>query len=195
LTDDRQRYRHHFRCRACATRFHVDRLTADPNKVNPKCPKKGCLGKVKQSFQDDVGMDVGAGKAPGVVGANIQTMAYDAAMNIAMSDHSMTDIQDHSRPGAIYRSGEATAPKLPMHLQAQADGFWKGPQKQRPLTLKPDLSPIFGGGPQQAAQPGNFSASVPSAIAPILSARPAGSSPVPNHRVIADDPAPFSRRG
>jgi hypothetical protein len=186
MTDDRQRYRHFFRCKACATRFHVDRLTADPAKLKtPACPKKSCKGKVKASYQADVGMDVGAGKAPGIVGANVQTKAYDRAMEITMADHGMSDIQDASRPGAVYRPGESTAPKLPMHLQKQADSFW-GSQQQKPATrtAKVNMSGIFGQ-PQQAPAPvAQFKADSGTALDPILKHRPPGSSPVPEHTVI-----------
>ena len=102
---ERALYRHNLRCRACAHRFHVDRVTDDPNRVSPRCPR--CAGKTKQSFVADVGMDVSAGKAPGVVGANVQVAAYDRAMEITMQDHQMTDIQDSSRPGSVYRAGES----------------------------------------------------------------------------------------
>lgn len=187
LSSSTPKFRHHFRCRSCATRFHVDRVTDDPNKVHPRCPRRGCSGKVKQSFQDDVGMDVGAGKAPGVVGANVQNVAYDRAMEITMADHQMTDIQDSSRPGAVYRPGESTAPKLPMHLQKQADQFWGG-QQQKPRTrsAKVDMSPIFGERATNAGAPAaQFKADSGSLIEPILKHKPAGSSPIPPHTIVA----------
>jgi hypothetical protein len=180
MSDDRQWFRHSLRCRACANRFHVDRLTADPDKVRPKCPK--CGGKTKESFMADVGMDVSAGKAPGVVGS-ISAKAFDAAHEIAMADHGMTDIRSDARPG------ENSVPRLPQHLQNQVDGFWQGGQKPKTRTGRVDLSPIFG---ERANQPGaqqpsgtKFTADAPSSIAPILNHKPAGSSPVPAHTVVA----------
>lgn len=185
---DRPRYQHWFRCRACATRFHVVRVTDDPAKVKtPRCPKKSCGGKAKPSFVPDIPMDVAGGKAPAVTGANVQVSAYDRSMEIAMADHQMTDIQDHSRPGAIYRGGESTAPKLPAHLQAQADGFWGGAQKPKTRSAKVDLSPIYGQRATDAGAPAaQFKADAGSLIEPILRHRPAGSSPIPAHTVIAE---------
>ena len=183
---ERALYRHNLRCRACAHRFHVDRVTDDPNKVSPRCPR--CSGKTKQSFQADVGMDVSAGKAPGVVGANVQVAAYDRAMEITMADHQMTDIQDSSRPGSVYRPGESTAPKLPAHLQRQSDQFWGGnQQKPKARTAKVDMSPIFGERAQNnGPAPAQFKADSGSLIEPILKHRPAGSSPIPAYTTIAE---------
>jgi hypothetical protein len=119
------------------------------------------------------------------VGANVQTRAYDTAMQMTMTDHQMTDIADHSRPGSVYRAGEPTAPKLPMHLQSQADGFWAGPQRQKSRTAKVDLSPVLGS--QAAPPPGvaPYRADSGSLIEPILKHRPTGSSPIPPHTIVA----------
>ena len=132
-------------------------------------------------------MDVAAGKAPGVVGANVNNVAYDRAMEIAMADHQMTDISDISRPGSVYRAGEPTAPKLPVHLQKQADSFWGGnKQKEKTRTAKVDMSPIFGDRAVAAgAAQAQFKADSGSLIEPILKHKPAGSSPVPEHVTIA----------
>ena len=186
--DDRPRYRHHFRCRSCATRFHVDRLTADPAKVKtPKCPKKGCAGKVKESFQADIPTDIAAGKAPGVIGANVQNRAYDFAMETTMQDQQIGDISDHSRPGSVYRAGEATAPKLRQDLQQKADSFWGGQQpKQQTRTARVDMSPLYGEratGTQQAQFRADTQAA--SLIEPILKHKPTGASPIPAHTVVA----------
>lgn len=177
MTDDRQRYAHPFRCKSCGGRFQVVRFTADPDKVKtPKCPRKSCGGKAKQSFMEDVGMDVAAGKAPGVVGS-VPVLAYDASMKIAMEDHQLTDIQDH------HRAGEATAPKLRPDLQAKADGFWGGnQQKPRTRTAKVDMSPIYGERATGGAPPGaRFSADSAPAVMPILTSKPEGSSPIPKY--------------
>lgn len=186
MTDDRQRYKHFFRCRVCAERFSVIRLTASAEGLNPRCPRKSCGGKSRESHVPDIGMDVAAGKAPGVVGANVQVRAYDTAMEMTMTDQGMTNIQDHSRPGAVYRAGENTAPSLPMHLQQKVDSFWGGQQKKA-KTARVDMSPIFGeratsGGPA----PAQFKADGGSLIEPILKHRPTGSSPVPVGPVVAD---------
>lgn len=187
--DERPRYLHKFRCKACGNQFGVTRFTADSSKVKiPNCPRKKCGGKAKQSFMDDVGMDVAAGKAPATT--SIMANAYDTAMRFAMEDSQSTDIQDHSRPGAVVRNGESTAPKLPAHLQPMAENFWGGQRKkQNTRTARADLSPVFG---QRAidAQAGapavgsRFSADNAVGVAPILTAKPTGTSPVPDHRVI-----------
>jgi hypothetical protein len=184
----KQKYRHYWRCRICAGRFSTVRYSADATAMSPRCPKKTCGGKTKESFVADKGLDVSEGRAPGVIGANVQTAAYDAAMNITMQDQGLGDIQDHSRPGAVQRAGEPTAPKLPQHLQSQADNFWGQSQqnKQKTRTAKVDLTPVFG---QRAVDAGagsaQFKSEAGSAIAPILKHRPPGSSPIPAHVVIA----------
>jgi hypothetical protein len=191
VTDDRQRYRHFFRCRACGDRFSVVRMTASGDGLNPRCPKRACGGKAKQSFTADVGFDPAEGKAPGVVGANVLVRAYDMALEMTAQDQGLTNIQDHSRPGSVVRMGEPTAPPLPAHLQQQASNFWSGPQKQKARTGKVDMSPIFGSRAGSVPQP---QAVIPpmgkqadtSLIEPILRARPTGTSPVPVGRVVAD---------
>jgi hypothetical protein len=181
MSDDRPRYRHWFRCRIDAHRFYVDRLTADSSKVKiPKCPK--CGGKAKESFQADIGMDVSAGKAPATT--SIQATAYDMALQMTMEDQKETDIRDNARPG------ENSAPKLPAHLQPLADNFWGGNRRQqKQRTARADLSPIFGAraAAAQGGQPAigtPFTADRGIGIAPILTAKPEGSSPIPEHRVL-----------
>lgn len=187
--DERPRYLHKFRCKACGNQFGVTRFTADSSKVKiPNCPRKKCGGKAKQSFMDDIGLDVSAGRAPST--PSIQATTYDLAMRMAMEDSQSTDIQDHSRPGSVVRNGESTAPKLPPHLQPQADGFWGGQRKkQNTRTARADLSGIFGER-ATAAQAGapvmgqNFTADRGVGIAPILTAKPTGTSPVPSHVTV-----------
>jgi hypothetical protein len=187
MIDERTRWRHAFRCRTCGGRFSVLRLTPDPAKVRtPACPRKRCGGKVKASFQEDVGFDPAAGIAPPIVGANNQVRAYDTALQMVAEDHGMTDIRDN------VRAGETSVPALPPHLQKMADGFWGGAMKQPPQRRgKVDLSGIFGeraiaaqnGMP--AATP--FTAGQGAAIEPILrhpGKRP-GDSPIPAHQIIA----------
>lgn len=184
MTDDRQRYRHFFRCKACGDRFSVVRMTASGDGLNPRCPKRACGGKSKQSHVPDIGMDVAAGKAPGVVGANVQVRAYDMALEMATQDQGLTNIQDHSRPGAAQRMGEGTAPPLPAHLQAQANAFWGSQPKQKTRTAKIDLSPVLGKGAAPQPGVGAFKADSGSLIEPILRHRPAGSSPIPAYTSI-----------
>lgn len=121
-------------------------------------------------------MDVAAGKAPGVVGS-IPVLAYDAAAQIAMADHGMTDLQDHRR------QGEATAPKLRPDLQQKSDNFWGGnQQKSRTRTAKVDMSPIYGERATGGVPPGaRFSADSAPAVMPILTSRPEGTSPIPKY--------------
>lgn len=182
---ERALYRHHLRCRACAHRFHVDRVTADPDRVRPHCPR--CRGKTKQSYVPDIGMDVSAGRAPGVVGANVQTKAYDITMENVMREQQLGDVQDHSRPGAVYRAGEPTAPKLPAHLQVQADNLWGSASNRSTRTAKVDLSGVLGATPAINGQPPGqrYTADAPSAIAPIVKSKPPGSSPIPPHTIVA----------
>jgi hypothetical protein len=139
--DDRPRYRHWFRCRACAARFSVDRLTPDPERVKtPRCPRKSCGGKAKASFQADIPMDVAGGKAPGVIGAP-SVIAYDMAMDAAAHNAGLTNLVDKPR------YGESSVPKLRPDLQHKVDNFFgpaNGAPKQKMLTKRADLSGIFG---------------------------------------------------
>lgn len=144
--------------------------------MNPKCPK--CQGKVKQSFVEDKGFDPADGKAPAVVGGNVQTKAYDMALDICAQDQKLGDIQTHRY------EGESTAPKLPTHLQKQADAFWGGQQKKS-KQMSVDLSPIYGNRAQPAVQGQRFVADRGAPIEPILKSKPEGSSPVPPHITIA----------
>lgn len=175
MSDD-QLYRHSWRCRACAHRFHTVRKTADPSGMNPRCPK--CKGKTKESFVEDRGFDPAAGKAPAVVGANVQVKAYDMALDICAQDQQLGDIQTHRY------EGENTAPKLPSHLQKMADGFWGG-QQQKTKQMSVDLSPIYGNRAQQSLPGQRFVADRGAPIEPILKSKPEGSSPVPPHTIIA----------
>jgi hypothetical protein len=180
--DERPRYRHFFRCSGCGNRFHVDRLTADSNKVKtPKCPRKACVAKVRQSHMPDIGMDVSAGRAPAAT--SIQAIAYDTALRWATEEQGVTNILD--RP----RQGESSAPPLEPRLQKLSEGFWGGPRKQNTRTARVDMSGIFGeraiaAQQGQPATGAKFTADQGVAVAPILTAKPQGSSPVPDHTVI-----------
>ena len=182
MSDDRPRYAHWFRCRTCGNRFHVDRLTADSSKVKtPKCPRKSCGGKSKESHVPDIGMDVSAGRAPSTT--SIHATAFDLAYKWQMEEQRTTNILDSARPG------ESSAPPLEPRLQKLAEGFWGGNRQQKPRSARADLSPIFGeraaaaqaGAPPMGAK---FSADNAIGVAPILTAKPTGSSPVPDHRVV-----------
>ena len=182
MSDDRPRWRHHFRCRVCATRFHVDRLTADSTKVKtPRCPRKSCGGKARESHVPDIGFDPAEGRAPATT--SVQAQAYDLAHKWQMEEQQTTNIKDNVRPG------ESSAPPLPAHLQTMADGFWGGKRKQNTRTARADLSPIYGAR-ATAAQGGQpaigtpFTAYRGLGIAPILTAKPEGTSPIPEHRVV-----------
>ena len=185
-TDDRVKYRHFFRCRTCATRFHVDRLTSDPDKVKtPKCPKKACGGKARASHVPDIGFDAAEGRAP-AVGGSPSARNFDTAMQMTMQDHGMTDINDTMRPG------EVSAPKLPHHLQTKADNFWgpgnKQQQQQQPAMRKGkvDLSGLYGAAATGGSSPpppgvSKFTAGEGHAILPVLKSQPTGSSPIPKY--------------
>jgi hypothetical protein len=173
-------YRHFWRCRMCSNRFHTDRATEDASAMNPRCPK--CKGKAKESFVADKGFDPGEGKAPAVVGANVQVKAYDMALDICAKDQGLTDIQTHRY------EGEGTAPKLRPDLQRQVDGFWSGAQKRTKKTAV-DLSPIYGDRAKPPANATRFKADTGSLLDPIMrgpNAQP-GASAVPAHTVIAGD--------
>jgi len=139
MTDERPRYAHWFRCSCCGGRFSVVRLTADPAKVKtPKCPRKRCTGKVRQSHMPDVGMDVAAGKAPGLVGS-AWARGYDMALDAAAHNAGLTNVIDNPR------YGESSAPKLPPKQQALADSFWGKPAAPaKTITKRVDLQGIFG---------------------------------------------------
>lgn len=188
MSDDRPRYQHFFRCRCCSHRFSVVRFTSDPAKVKtPKCPLKKCGGKSRESHVPDIGMDVAAGKAPAQVGSNF-ARAYDYALNVAVEDHGLTDIQD--KPYV----GENTAPKLRPDLQARADSFWGGgkkkPSQPAMRNMKADLSGLYG---ERATRGNDPNAPLlvknggMSAVEPILRApdRIPGDSPVPKTQTLA----------
>ena len=182
MPDNRPMFMHMFRCRTCGNRFGVKRLTDDPTKVKtPRCPRKKCGGKSRESHVPDRGFDPAEGRAPATT--SIQAKAFDLAHQWQMEEQRTTDIRSDARPG------ESSAPKLEPRLQALSDGFWGGKKQQKTRTARADLSPIFGER-AAAAQSGSpmigqhFTADNAPGIAPILSAKPTGSSPVPDHRVV-----------
>lgn len=97
-----------FRCRVCALQFRAQTREGDPD---PACPNLDC-----GAVQTPIGLDVSAGRAPGI-GGNIMVKAMDATANMVMADYSMTDL-------ASARQGESMAPKLPPEQQRRADAFF-----------------------------------------------------------------------
>ena len=177
----REGFIHYFRCRGCGNRFGVTRLTADPAKVKtPRCPRKLCHGRVRQSHQEDIGFDPAEGKAP-AQGGSLPVRAFDTAMEMTMQDHGMTDIRDDARPG------ESSVPKLRPDLQQKVDNYWGGPKKQT-RRGRVDLSGMYGSRTPQVngqAPAMKIDAGGGSHIAPILQSRPTGSSPIPAYVDIA----------
>jgi hypothetical protein len=162
----------------------VKRLTADPAKVKtPKCPRKSCGGKSRESHVPDIGFDAAEGKAP-AVGGSLSGRAFDYAMQTTMADHGMTDIKD------TMRAGENSVPPLPPRLQQQADSFWNPKQAPAQRRGRVDLSGLYGAAASQGAPPPGvqkFSAGEGHAIAPILNSQPTGSSPIPRHTIVGGD--------
>lgn len=107
-----------FRCKSCALKFRAKVHEGDPD---PGCPHCDVV-------QTPIGLDVGAGKAPGI-GGGLMVKAMDYTADAVMQDHGMTDL-------ASARVGESMAPKLPTHLQKQADAMFN-PQRR---------GEMFGGG-------------------------------------------------
>jgi hypothetical protein len=147
----------------CGNRFEVIRLTDNPSKVNPRCPRKACKGKSKESHVADIGFDASEGKAPSV-GGSIVVRSTDLAMEVGMANAGITNINDRAR------YGEISAPRLAPHLQAQADQFWGNGRKalagQR--RARANVAGLLNGSPppSMAASP-NFSFSSDAAMLPI----------------------------
>ena len=87
----------------------------------PKCPNLNC-----GVTQTPRGIDLSIPRAPGIIGESLQTKAIDESAKIVMEDYKMTDLRDDVRPS------ETAAPKLPPHMQAQADAFFVGRGKRNP---------------------------------------------------------------
>lgn len=97
-----------FRCTECGLRFRAATYEDDPP---PECPNEDC-GKV----QTPIGLDVAAGKAPGI-GGHPFVKAMDKTADMVMADYGMTDL-------ASARQGESMAPKLPPAQQERADAMF-----------------------------------------------------------------------
>jgi hypothetical protein len=128
-----------FRCRECAMVFRVRMRGTDPD---PICPNLEC-----GAAQTPIGMDVSAGKAPGV-GGNVLVKAMDGTADMVMKQYGMTDL-------ASAREGEAMAPKLPPEQQMRADAMFDPAARARlwggmnPLGAA--INQIAGGGIAAAA--------------------------------------------
>ena len=109
-----------FRCKGCGLTFRAATREGDPD---PACPNLQC-----GAVQTSIGLDVAAGKAPGI-GGGAMVKAMDYTANQVMSDYGMTDL-------ASAREGESMAPKLPPEQQRRADAMFD-----------PKLrAEVFGGG-------------------------------------------------
>lgn len=89
------------------------------NDPDPVCPNLEC-----GAAQTPIGLDVAAGRAPGI-GGNPFVKSMDATANIVMKDYGMTDL-------ASARVGESMAPQLPPHQQRRADAMFD-PRKRAEL--------------------------------------------------------------
>jgi hypothetical protein len=101
------------RCTDCGHKWRFKAFSADksgddvPVQECPKCEK----------VQVDIGMDVAAGKAPGI-GGNPAVRAMDISMEITAEQYGLTNLETDGRVGATM------APKLPAQQQAAADGMF-----------------------------------------------------------------------
>ena len=102
-------------CTACGHKwkFKAFSYTQDASDVpDPACPK--CA-----NVQQDIGLDVAAGKAPGIGGSSI-VKAMDYAMETTAEDYGLTDLKTDGRVGATM------APSLPPVQQQRADAMFSG---------------------------------------------------------------------
>jgi hypothetical protein len=103
-----QRFNITYRCRACAMKF---KAVVYEDETDPPCPNLDC-----GVIQRTVGLDVAAGQAP-AVGGSLAARATDAAAQMVMEDHKMTDLKD-----AKYE-GETMAPGLTASQRAMGSMF------------------------------------------------------------------------
>lgn len=119
---ERSQYEFSWRCRDCGHKWKRKIYTDNPLLVDdPPCPK------CKKVRQQRAGLNdiIESGKAPAYTGTNVRVQAQDAAAEIIMQDHKLTDLAGPTDT----RTGESSAPKLPANLQKMADGFFS-PKKQ-----------------------------------------------------------------
>lgn len=124
-----------FRCTGCGLRFRAKIYEDDPD---PPCPNADC-----GTVQTPIGLDVAAGKAPGI-GGNALVKSMDQTADMVMQDYGMTDL--HSA-----RHGESMAPKLPPNQQARADAMFDPKKRAEAMgggnpLLAAAMSQIVAGG-------------------------------------------------
>ena len=107
-----------YRCRVCAVKFKAEVYDGDPD---PTCPNLDC-----GAVQTPVGMDVAEGRAPSI-GGSLVARATDAAAQMVMEDHKMTDLQDATR------EGDTMAPRLTIAQQRVADGMFSAQKRQQSM--------------------------------------------------------------
>ena len=117
--DPRQKWKVALRCRECGHAYkrtlRADNEMELADLPNPPCPK--CKHVKAAAAQ----MDWVAGDAPSIGGSNV-ARASDAAAEMIMQDHKLTDIRGPTET----RHGEVSTPKLAPHLQSLADGMFGG---------------------------------------------------------------------
>lgn len=113
------------RCQRCSHKYSFTADSHDPegaditDKPCPRCSK----------VQKTRGMDVSAGKAPGI-GGSLAVKAMDLAADITMQNHGLTDLKSDGREGATM------APSLPHGQQVRADAMFAS-QKARVDMIGP----------------------------------------------------------
>lgn len=111
------------RCLDCGHKWKVKVFSAtdDASDIpDPECPK--CSAKVTP-----IGMDVAAGKAPGI-GGSPMVKAMDMTANTVMREYGLTDLKSDGRQGATM------APSLPPPQQAAADGMFDPRARAKSMT-------------------------------------------------------------
>lgn len=167
------------RCRSCGNTWKW-RSRAQSTKTlgtyNPPCPKCAKVSK-------DIGLDVAAGKAPGIGGSNLGR-AMDEVADQTMADYGMTNLSSA-------RVGEAMAPKLAPVQQAQADNMFNGGNVRNmrlPRGLQGSTAQVLG-----RAVAGQFRhPDTPDPVAPVVASAPFDTSvtgrtatvPVPKFDVV-----------
>lgn len=103
------------RCGTCGTKYKSGPRKTPPK--NPICPNLDC----GQVIPEQSRLDLSIAKAPAQIGQNPYVQAADKTADMVMSNYGMTDLQGGSTG---LRPGDTMAPKLPPHLQQQADNFF-----------------------------------------------------------------------
>lgn len=154
-----RKYQFKFYCRDCGHHWKRTIATETPLDVRtPKCPKCRALTKERDGLADIIA----SGRAPSIGGGNVQNKAMDMAAEMVMQDYGLTDVKT---PTEI-RQGEAQTPKLPHHLQRQADSFFS-PKKALAGTGLDRMAPLIAKG----ALSGSISPQSTNSPDPILAAQ------------------------